>query len=457
MTIWIDLLLGGIGAAAIAGIIRFLWSGFRIRDQIGIDYIVCRAPDALAELADGDVTHVPGSQQTLRPTRILREWKTLSDLAGGADRPTGYGRAKFDSPGSYLIAHPDAIPTDNDLSLPLFKAWRVPTTDEVTAASLGRDPLMALLIDAGLGGAHLAIAGVLPAGCHTPEGYQEVYLPAEVWAVLLRVTNHGPDAITLRKIVGRSLKSGFGNVRAWADARRQGRKAALCFSPLQLGPGQSVLVPVGTAIPELPPYPFPIVEEGYLPMSRYQRSGWVDGRRLANLLAIGSQYWPTTARVTVKGRRFRRKTRSLDLGRHTQVSRAWPIGSCPYLFVRNRNGALAFVRELFIRNPGHVTTESYSPGPDATAILVAELEPEISELEWVRVGSSLRATNVTLSVGDHLEIDLPEQDSVVTIRGRYLAAPRPLAGPATANEVVAAFMARDRARPLAIRHCRGVV
>jgi hypothetical protein len=451
MTTWIQVLLSGIGAVAIAGIARFLWSGFRIRDQIGIDYMVCRAPDAMAELADGDVTQVPGAHQTLRPTPILADWSTLSRLVGEANRPCEHYGAEFDDPDSYLLAHPDAITADNDPRLPFFKAWRIPTTEEVRTSPVGKDPLVVLLMDAGLGGAHLAIAGLLPAGCDTPDHYLEVYLPAQVWSVLLRITNHGPNAVTLRKVVGRSFAAGFTGVRTWTDASRGGSKAAVAFPPLQLGPNQSVLVPVGTAIPALPPHPFPVEVEGYLKKSRYQTSGSVDGRRLANLLAIGSQFWPRSARVTVKGWRFHRKTRSLDLGRHTQVSRAWPIGSCPYLFVRSKNGSLAFVRELFVRNPGHVTTETYWPGSDAKAILVAELEPEISEIEWVRVGSSLQAVDVTLSAGEHLEINLPEEGSMVTIRGRYLPEDlSPLGSRSTANELVAAFLARDTARPPAI-------
>ena len=144
----------------------------------------------------------------------------------------------------------------------------------------------------------------------------------------------------------------------------------------------------------------------------------------------------------MRGRPFRQRVRSLDLSWPTQVSRVWAFGSCPYLFERRADGGLGFVRELFTNAPGRLTAETHCLSPDATGLLIAELQPEITELISITVDEVHLARHSILRAGDYLEIELPFPSSIVTITGRYLASrgTRP-PSPSSSNDLVAAFLA----------------
>lgn len=94
-------------------------------------------------------------------------------------------------------------------------------------------------------------------------------------------------------------------------------------------------------------------------------------------------------------------------------------GSCPHLFFENDKHELSYGGELFSAMPNSVFTEQVRVPDNTVAIVIAELEQEVTFINNIVMNNRVLNINKQLQTGDYHRFTLTEKCSELFIKGKY--------------------------------------
>lgn len=94
------------------------------------------------------------------------------------------------------------------------------------------------------------------------------------------------------------------------------------------------------------------------------------------------------------------------------------MGSCPCLFAVRDN--YAYVGEILARCDGVIGTENINLAPHIEALIITELEDEITELWSVEIDGCCILRDRVLVPGEEVMIPIPGGAKKIRVVGRYL-------------------------------------
>ena len=99
------------------------------------------------------------------------------------------------------------------------------------------------------------------------------------------------------------------------------------------------------------------------------------------------------------------------------IERHWGYGSCPHLFF-NFTDSLKYQGEIFNYKPNHISLEQITIPRGVNAVKIAELEKEITYINFIKINDILVYQNVILKNGDEITFEVKTND-IITVEGYY--------------------------------------
>ncbi len=393
-------------------------------DSLYCRYLLCKSFDAIHEIVNGDLTHVPVSSPLLLNNLVT---SALHDLI--ARHPTPYRPDRlagdvFGTREGFSIAHP-TVPMFQRSShnlYPYFEALRIPTVEEIRDRMAPTDAITALLLAEGVPPDQISLALAYDEPCGD-QGFQEIYRLRPLWVVLAALTNIETVPLTVTSM-NAMHESGGERYRRFFDCQH-GQATITPLPAAPIAPNATILIPIAILLGPLSPVDGLVLREEWSDISTGQ-SQVVRHSQLEQLTEhvhkIGPAIWPTSFAYTDGGIVHTQEVHSFDLSNLYTVDRGWEMGSCPHLFFEGPDTA-NYVGELFARAPGIQESASFVVPPAVERLLIAELKTEVTTIASLSINSSLVAENVTLNKGQSFLIHVRPEDEV-TLNGSYRPLPR---------------------------------
>jgi len=99
------------------------------------------------------------------------------------------------------------------------------------------------------------------------------------------------------------------------------------------------------------------------------------------------------------------------------IERHWGYGSCPHLFF-NFAENLKYQGEIFNNKPNQISLEQITIPKGVNAIKIAELEKEITYINYIKINDRLVYQNIILKEGDDITFEVKTND-IITVEGYY--------------------------------------
>src|SRR6266404_4863586 len=402
-------------------------------------YLICKSFDFIREIASGDVERVPVARPHLvrNPTGdFLRNVARAHTATYRNDQEWG---DHFPGVAEYRKAHPDVAVRERPnviQSYPYFEALRLPSKEELLKRVAPVDAITRMLLEADVPPDDIACALAYNELCGRDERFQEVYRMRPLWAAFLAVTNMAQAPVTLDSLIHEAdTPSGLG-YRQLGTRQEQGT-AAYPLPRAALAPGESAVIPVAALLGPLRPDGFEAIwtEWTDLPTGRGQSLSHGDlSAATAATSVIGPAMWPLTIRLTLAAELNDHQVHKLDLANVYTLSRYWESGSCPHLFLETSEGELSYLGELFARVPGESQEHVVVVPTCAAALVLAELEDEITVVESIEINGRRPHQQATMTKGDTLRLEVRAGDRCTFI-GYYQSAANRRTEPWTRNKI----------------------
>lgn len=415
-------------------------------DWLYCRYLICKSFSALREIVEGDLTQIPVDSPFLAKTVVGECLSSIIRQHPQPHRPSHVWGDAFEDRYGYERAHPDVRVFERaSVNLfPYFEASRIPSRTELLSRLGSKDSVTALLLEAGIPEAEISEAFAYDEVCGG-HSFQEIYRLRPLWGVYVAATNLTGQPIrleTLRCDAEQPAGVGFRPVRA----REPRRVEDLVLPKMPLPSGGTVVIPMAVVLGPVGTGPFTVSRTVPQDVNtgEVQWTAHCNGGHLVNQLAlIGPSLWPISFLLERAGNRREQKVHQLDFSNLYTIDRAWESGSCPHLFLEHCvQSSPTYWGELWARAPDELQVESLEIPEGVYALLLTELENEITYVVEVCVNEIAVARNQILHRGQTLRVTTRPGD-MVRLAGYYV----PHAGvrnrepdPWWKNQAILAFM-----------------
>jgi len=421
-----------------------------IPDVLYCRYLLCKSFDGIREITLGDLSNVPATQPLLVTNSVRVFQKKIIDAHPVSSRSDKEWGEHFPDREAYVKAHPE-VHLDECSSIegyPYFKASRIPLTEELRDKLAPRDGVTKLLIEAEVAPQNISHVFAYYEECGDNR-IQEIYRLRPMWGLYLAATNLGPEQTLLSGITcDKDIPAGAG-YRAFSTSLGQGHHVVEALPSAPLLPGATMLFPIATLLGPIenisPVTTF--AENSDLPTGQVQVVSHEDlSTAFSSTALIGPVFWPHAVHIEAGAVRQEQQMHEFSLSNLYTINRHWEMGSCPHLFAMQKSSAtLKYLRELFARVPGKVQMEHIIVSSDTSALLIAELEPEQTTIDYIRVNGKYVSRSVILEKGTRIWIPVQLGD-VVELAGYYVAQMAGTTDPWMRNSLIHEFL--EQAAPI---------
>jgi hypothetical protein len=213
-------------------------------------------------------------------------------------------------------------------------------------------------------------------------------------------------------------------------------------------PGGTVVVPIAVVFGPIGGEPWRVYRTVSQDVAtrEVQSIAHADGVDLVNQLSlVGPSLWPISFLLERARTRRAQQLHQLDFSNLYTIDRSWEAGSCPHLFLEHSlDSSLKYWGELWAGAPDESQVHTLQVPGAVKALLLTELENEVTYVDEVCVNDVAIARRRVLHRGQTLRISVRPGDSV-RLTGYYVphASTRNREpDPWWKNQVIAAFMQR---------------
>ena len=313
------------------------------------------------------------------------------------------------------------------------------------------DLISRLLIDAGIPTPEVANVFSYWELCGDENHYQDTFRLRPLSCVYLAVTNTSDTQITLKSIKGTVEHESTTNYRLFEMPKDQELESVnLPFAPIP--PESTVIIPLATLLCPIEPITSPVwscesTDLGPGVTQDYCHTAFDRSRNDINM--IGPAIWPSEVLVELGGVVRQQLIHELDLSNLYAINRYWSMGCCPHLFYKNSQmRTIMFEQELFSSSHGKSITHEINIPAYVDELLIAELESEITHIEFIQIDGSVLKENITLRRGETFKLRVRPK-SLLVIKGYYVPEEKVtdcISDPFKKNELIVNFLREESLR-----------
>ncbi|MCR9260901.1 MAG: hypothetical protein NXH95_14350 [Pseudomonadaceae bacterium] len=404
----------------------------------------------MKEIVSGDLSNFPANNPLLVKNPVLQFMASIPKDNFEVADPI---QREFATKSEYQHSHPTVRifePPERGINYPYFEASRTPSSDEVRDAIAPRFGVARLLHEHGVPIAEIAEALMFHDVCGD-ESIRETVRVRPLWGLFLVASNVSNGLLNLDAIHGELELSEDLSYRELNRKLERTHIGELPLPRMAVPDGASIVIPIATAIGPLQEATVDASRSEFmdLPTGAYQRviHGKLSERKKAISL-VGSAINPTALVLRSGNLQTRQTVHTLDIDNMYIVDRGFEAGSCPHLFLEYRTSRLVYIQELWAHSPRVEQQHELVVPEGATAIVIAELEFEITRVARIEVNGFVEFKDIYLSKGEELRVPVSERDHVVLV-GSYDPVVEPITkAPWTKNNLIRDFLSSQHTSTL---------
>lgn len=407
---------------------------------VHVRYLISRDHDISTRLLEGDLSVAPIKDALLAGNDF---GKFISATLGL--RRHGFRRFfgdQFASIDDYLKAHSDAKCHHSDLGGYAYYDCIRECSNTEFSERVTDDKLSQQILNEGADSTDLCVVAADNNQCGDGS-VTEIYLTRPAWVAFLALTNITNKPLAIERVIGRrDTSEGYRRLGAQAD------EFVLRMPRCEIAPAQTVLIPMSLLLG-----PIEELGEEQARVNEFRDTGesveivnltTFPSEGLANFRVFGPAFWPHQVVARRAGAPLIQGIHQFSLDSVYTLDRVWQCGSCPHLFAQSRDGTWLYVSELISDGQRVEVSHSLDLPNDATVIVIAELEDEVSILSSISIDGCVVARQIEMHKGDVLRIPLSGARTL-SVAGSYFPSRSQIdteQGVETRNRLICQFLSR---------------
>lgn len=420
---------------------------------LAVKYFLCRDWDIGKELLQGNLKLAPVKSALLAQSPVVATVKKLIS-SHSEYRSTNLAGDAYSTIEEYKAAYPSAqvsttypYASGSERGYAFYGCVRNCEEKEVRERVLSRDPISAFLATRGASLSELCVA-VADNGDCGDGSLAESYRLRPLWPVFVAFKNVSNEPIALDFAAG--LVDDGEDFRALSN--NTAKPGDWKLPAAEIEPNQTVLVLVAILVAPLSELGESlsegeaIIDQGEYSQVTYAASFPEEG--LENFRVVGPRMRPKSISMRVGSSQVIQDIHDFDLENVYTIDRDWQCGSCPHLFYSDMKGGVRYVREIISGGFGRQTTDSFSVPEGVSAVMIAELEDEVTYFDSIVRDGVLVGENVTLRRGSLLQYRVNGGERFEFLGSYFFdksAAPR-IEASAMRNRIICQFLMNQESR-----------
>lgn len=375
-------------------------------------YLLTNEFDFIKSISDGDLSDFPFENPILLENECLKFLRSLVSnqtfRRDGVENPTDLSES------NYTDKYPDSknIP-NNDEEYRFFYHERIPNMEEIKRI-LKDDGVSQYLVNNGVPTNKISkINTCYESECDGAGKFQELFILRPLYAQFLVIKNISNTPIKLE-----SLDSIVNNgVLYFQDSENE---LSTRLPNFLIEPQQNVVILIGLFLSDfkkIKEINSQIVTSHYVP-EQIQELSLGDLENNPSIEFIGKSFSPRKIYIQFRGENYSYNIHNFSMNNVYWINRHWMCGSCPHLFFINNIGDTIYRGEIFNVSPNHDHLETIEIPNEIKAVIIAELEKETTQIDYILTNNIVTMTDITLIENEFLKLQVFPMDKVV-IKGKY--------------------------------------
>ncbi len=290
---------------------------------------------------------------------------------------------------------------------------RTPTTKEIQK-TIKKDCITDYLLKNEIPSSKIAkIFTCYEGACAGDEKFIENYLLRPLWAQYLIIKNISNEIIKLNTI---EVLKHSGILYSSSEIKKIDK---IKLPKLTIEPNQNIIVPLGIFLDDFKKSEKQCETNVSNSTTREQYQslnlGSIEPSKVIEF--IGPSIIPLNISILKKEIEKNIGIHPFDFDKLYWVDRHWGYGSCPHLFF-NLSTYPKYQGEIFDIQPKKVKLEKIKVPIGINEITIAELEKEITYINFININERIVFQNISLAEGEYISFDVDQED-ILTIEGYY--------------------------------------
>ena len=379
---------------------------------ISTKFLITNEFGFIKEISENDLTNFPFENPILLENKTL---KFLRELINGQQyRHTEIEKFIDIDKEQYITVYPDAetLPKkDNEHQFFFHK--RIPKFQELKTTT-GKDNISQFLLNNGISEEKISeILTCYEGECAGAGRFEELYLLRPLYAQFLVVKNISNYPIKLK-----SLESVFHDGVLYESCIMDENNLTN-LPEFILEPSQNIIINVGLFLSqfnELTKINQDIVTSIYVP-NQIQQLEFGSIKENQTIEFIGPRFVPKKIHFDFNKEKSECDIHDFSFEKVYWVDRHWQFGSCPHLFFV-QNDELKYQGEVLSVKPNHIQIEKIIIPDTVSELIIAELEQEITSINYLKRNGFIIDSQITLKEGDVYSIPVSKNDQI-ELEGKY--------------------------------------
>lgn len=386
-------------------------ASFSESDALSTKFMITSEFGFIKEISENDLSNFPFENPILLENSVL---KFLREITKGQNyRHTEIDKFISLDKDNYKAHYPDSLVLPNkENEYQFFFHKRIPKNQELKSITKD-DNVSQFLLNNGISVKKVGeIMTCYESECG--EGrFQELYQLRPFYAQFLIIKNISSFPIKLK-----SIESMFHDGVLYESSIVNDRNITE-LPGFIIEPAQNVIIPIGLFLSDFQDLSMlnqSIVTSTYVPEQVQQlKLGSIHQNQKIEF--IGPRLVPKKVRLVIKEQDLNFDIHDFSFEKVYWVDRHWQCGSCPHLFfVQNKE--LKYQGEILSVAPNQVHTERFVIPEMITELIIAELEEEITHIDYLKINEIVFENQITLNEGETYSVFVSPND-LIEIKGRY--------------------------------------
>lgn len=366
----------------------------------------------IKEISENDLSNFPFENPILLENKTLKFLREL--IKGQQYRHTEIEKLIDIDKEQYLSEYPDAeILPEKDNEYQFYFHKRIPKYQELKSTN-EKDNISQFLLNNGVSEERISeILTCYEGECAGASRFEELYHLRPLYAQFLVVKNISNYPIRLKSLES-VYHDGVLYESCIVDENNQ-----TSLPEFILEPSQNVVINVGLFLSqfnELSKFNQDIVTSTYVP-DQIQQLEFGSIKENQKIEFIGPRFEPRKIYIEINKEELECVLHDFSFEKVYWVDRHWQCGSCPHLFFV-QNEELKYQGEILSVKPNHIQTERISIPHMVSELIIAELEQEVTSINYLKRNELIIDSQVKLTEGEVYSIQVSENDRI-EIEGKY--------------------------------------